>query len=165
MATPEEAKILENFHKKHPPLKDGKEIEVSQKSINEIIIEQEKAKEKYNVDMASVEAALTDFLQVKDPIVIKGEAIAWVRRPTMKEIKNLFPREMIEAIDAKATNIPKEKTEEWDKRMFQIMSDLIVIPKYTAEQWEEKTNSIFLRLFYEHLSNIVKVVSPEVEGF
>lgn len=166
--TPTEVKVREDFLKKHKPLNEDKDIEiVNRKSISDVITEQEQIKKQYNADMASVESALTDFLNIKDPIVFNGKAIAWVRRPTMKELKNLFPREMMEAVkDQKQfESISQEQAESWDKEMYKVMSNLIEIPKHTAEEWETKSNSVFVSLFYEHLANIVKKISPDIEGF
>lgn len=154
------------FLRKHRGLSESKDPQVESKSVDDILREQEEAKKDYNVDMAVVEAALTEFLEIKDPIVYNKKAIAWVRRPTMKELKTMFPNEMLELMDAnKLDDLPPEEAEKYNKVLYDAMANLIVIPKHTAEEWENKSNPYFLKMFYEHIANMALILQPQVEGF
>jgi len=157
----------EAFIRKHPPLSkslENLESNPQNKSVDDILQEQEEAKAKYNADVAIVEAALTEFLDIKDPIVFKDKAIAWVRRPTMKEMKSMFPVEMLQDMED-LDKVPPEKAEEYNKVLFDIMAKLIEIPKYTAEEWERKANPYFIKMFYEHIGKIALILQTQIEGF
>lgn len=145
-------KLLE----KHRPL--------TPKDIEKLREGKKKAKEKYAIDSAIVERNLTEYLAVKDPIIWKGKAIAWVRRPTMKELKDLIPKDIGPFLDD-PNSVPEEKVKEYDSVLFGKMEELIVIPKKTAKQWEEIANPWFLRLFFSHIMNIAKVMEMQTEGF
>jgi len=141
---------------KHKPLKKA-DVERAKK-------EAKKAKEKYAVDTAAVEKALTEFLSIKDSIKWEGKVIAMVRRPSMKELKELIPSNVKSHLDD-PQGIPAEKFDDYDELFFGNMAKLIVTPKKTAKQWKETANPWFLRLFFEHIANIAKVMDMQVEGF
>ena len=156
------------FIKKHKPIVESKGSMVnSSRTIEDVMQEEEMAKSKYNSEMAIVEAALTEFLDIKDPIVWNKKAIAWVRRPTMKELKILFPTDMLNAMSEGKSieDLSPEKAEEYDNTLYGIMGDLIVIPKFTGEQWKSKSNPYLIKLFYDHIAKIALILQPQVENF
>ena len=148
---------LKRLLKKHPPLKD-------ERSVEDVAAEQDSIRTEHGIDLSKVMFNLTDFLAISDPLVYNGKAIMMVRRPTMKEIKTMFPKDMLDNLD-KLDTIPLKKAEEYDRRVFETMSLLITTPKLSVEQWEEKSNSILIKLFFEHLANVVKMVEPKISGF
>ena len=147
------------FLDKHKPL-----VKTIPRTEEEVLKEIEDVKAKYNRDASQVEAALTEFLEQLDPIVWNGKAIAWCRRPSMKEIKELVPSELMKYED-NPQDAPQELQDKYDKFIYQKMSEIIATPKYTAEQWIEKANPHLLRLFWEHIGKIAKEVQVQVEGF
>lgn len=145
--------------KKYPPIDIKKEIEG-----------QEKAKIKYGIDVSVVESALTEYLDQLDPIMWmnpktkKSKAIAYVRRPSMKELKALIPPEVAKYMD-NPSKVPETLEKKYEGFFYEKMAELIVVPKYTPEQWEAKANPWFIRKFWEHISEIAKLMEGQIEGF
>jgi len=143
---------------------------MSREDIEEDARRQEQAQVKYSMDAAEVDKALTEYMEMLDPIVWtnpktnKKVAIAWVRRPTMKELKKIIPEE-IQKYVVKQEDIPEEVGEKYATFLYEKMAELIVIPKRNAEQWEEFSNPWFLRRFYKHIGNIADLMKGQVEGF
>lgn len=137
---------------------------MSPEEIEAEIKRQKMAKTKYSVDAAEVEEALTEYLNIKDPIVHNGKAIAWVLRPSMKQLKQLVPKELM-----KYMNTPKEAPEKIVEKykgfFYKKMEELIVVPTYTAAEWETKANPWFIRKFWEHIEQVVNLMQGNVEGF
>lgn len=131
---------------------------------------QEKASVQYSMEQAEVEKALTEYMEMLDPILWTNprtnveKAIAWVRRPTMKQLKALIPPDVAKYVD-KGEEIPEELNKKYEKYFYEKMSELIAIPERTPAEWEEKINPWFLRLFLEHVNNIAKFVQGQIEGF
>lgn len=123
----------------------------------------EETKHKYSMDAAEVDRALTEYCDIKDPIVVGGKAVMWCRRPTMKELKAMIPEEMRQYVDG--GEVPEEINEKYEKFYYEKMADLIVVPKRTAEEWAEKCTPWITRLFWGHISDIGKVLENRVEGF
>ena len=149
MSTPEE-KIL----KKYPPMKP-EELEKAEKEMTE-------AKTKYNIDQAEVEKALTEYLEILDPLMYKGKAIAYVRRPSMKQLKALIPPELREYV---GKQIPEELAKKHERFFYEKMSEMIAVPEYDADQWETKANPWFIRLFWQHINDIANLMEGQIEGF
>lgn len=130
----------------------------------------EKAKAKYSMEQTDVESALTEYLDVLDPIIWENpktketKAIAWVRRPSMKQLKDLIPPSMTKYIN-NPKSLPEEEAKEYEKFFYKKMAELIVVPKYTAEQWETKANPWFIRKFWDHIAEIAKFMQGQIEGF
>lgn len=183
--TEEEKK--KRFLEKHPPLSDLKTDEElvkdpdtgkitkqkvsfaspqrKPKTIEEAWKEQDKAKKKYESNIQKVEENLLDFLKVEDPIIYNEKVLAWMRRPSNKEIRKMIPKELMEYEDKPATEIPDEILEKYDKKIYSMMAELITKPKWTAEEWTNKTNPWFTRLFWDHITNIIRMTQAEIAGF
>lgn len=144
--------------------KDRKFKSLSPEEIDAEIRGQEKARQKYSTDAAEVEEALTNYLKITDPIVHNGKAIAWVRRPSMKELKALIPKEMYKYMD-NPQDAPEATVKKYKNFFYEKMADLITVPNYTVAQWEEKANPWLVRKFWEHIGEIVKLMQGHVEGF
>lgn len=141
---------------KYPPM--------SPEDIKKEIEQTEKGKTKYSMEAADVEKALTDYLEIVDPLVYKGNAIAWVRRPSMKQLKELIPPEMTKYMD-NPKSVPDSISKKYEGHFYKKMVELIKVPEYTAEQWEAKANPWLVRLFWQHIADIAKLMEGQVEGF
>lgn len=155
MSTPKEKK-KKDFLKKHPPMSPA-EIKKAKK-------ETEKSKENYAVTMASIEQALTEYMEIRDPIKYNGKVIMLVRRPTMKELQALIPKDIGPFI-ADPSNVSDEELKKYDQLFYGSLASLIVVPKRTAEEWAKTATPWLLRLFFEHINRISKVMEGEAEGF
>lgn len=151
------------FLKKHPPASPA----VVQKTEEEMAREQEQYREMINVSASVIEANLTDFLSITDPLIIDGKVIVKVKRPSMKTLKTLFPLDMLEDaenIDAIALQDP-EKAERYDKALYGAMAKLIAVPKHTAEEWHELANKQFIQAFFGHIASIGEDLQGKMKGF
>jgi len=153
----DKAKKKKSFSERFPPL-DAEGIREQEELMD-------KAKRKYATDAQEVSDALTDYLDIKDPMLWKGKAIAWVRRPSMKQLKELIPVEMRRYINKDPSEIPKSVDKKYEKFFYEKMAEMIVIPKYTAAEWETKANPWLIRRFWLHISEIAKLMEGHIENF
>jgi len=94
----------------------------------------------------------------------KGKAIAWVRRPSMKQLKGLIPPEVAKYVN-KPKAVPEELGKKYEKFFYEKMAEMIAVPERTAEEWEEKVNVWFIRKFWEHIANVAQLMEGQIEGF
>lgn len=160
----EEQNKVNKFLERHPKLGEGIGKPVEIKTLDDVIKEQEEIQKQYNSQMANIESNLTSFLEIEDPLVVNGKLLAMVRRPSMKEIKKLFPKELLE-IGASGKVPTYDESEEMNKALYEMMGSLITKPKHTAEEWENKTNPYFIRAFYDHIMKMSQALETQVEGF
>lgn len=141
---------------KYPPL-SPKDVEEEKKG-------QEKAKIDFTQEQVEMEKNLTEYLSITDPLMYKEKAIAQIRRPSMRELKELIPPDMRNYVN-NPSEVPEEKVENYEKFFYKKMAEMITFPKYTAEEWEGIANPWFIRLFWEHIANIAKLMEGNIEGF
>ena len=122
-----------------------------------------KTKAKYSMDAAEVEKALTDYLEIKDPIVVDGKAIMWCKRPSMKQLKELIPQELRPYENPE--DVPEELNKKYELHFYEKMAEIIAIPEKTAEEWRKIANPWFARLFWGHIKNIAEQLDGRIEGF
>ena len=164
------------FLEKHPALVEGGELvkdkesrEINFKSkkpktVEEAWREQTEAKAKYESGLNIVETNLLDFLSIEDPIIFNGKVIACVKRPTNAQIRAMVPHGLTKYKD-KPQDIPEEDLKKYEKELTELMAILITKPKWTPQEWEEKSNPWFIRLFWEHIGNISQMAQVQIEGF
>lgn len=151
-----------SFDERFPPM--------SKQDIAKAFAEVDKAKAKYSMDTTETLSALTEYLGVTDPILWtnprtgKTKAIAWVCRPTMKELKALIPPQLRKYAN-KPQDLPEELGKQYEKFFYEKMAETIAIPKWTAEEWEEKGNPWIVRLFWNHIAGIARLMEGNIEGF
>jgi len=124
----------------------------------------EKAKQDFNVDQAEVLRNLTDYLKIKDPLIWDGKVIALIRRPSMKELKELIPPDLRQYVND-PNGLPPEKAAEYESFFYEKMAEFIVVPKKDSKGWEATANPWFIRLFFDHLRQIAQLLEGNVEGF
>lgn len=142
----------------------GKYAMRTPESIREHERKVEQTKSKYSMDSAETEKNLTEYLEIKDPIVAGGKAIMWCKRPSMKQLKEMIPKEMRPYVDNPA-EVPEEMNQRYEKHFYEKMAELIAIPKKSAKDWEEISNPWFVRLFWNHIANIAQLLEGRIEGF
>ncbi len=141
---------------------------MDKKAVKTEIKVQEKAKDEMTAQALEIEKNFTSFgdvtdpIQWKDPSTGKFKDIALVRRPTMKERKEMVPPEYAKYAGKK---IPKELEEEYATFMYQQMSKLIILPKKTAEEWERDASPWFMKLFWTHIKDIVVMIEGKADSF
>lgn len=147
-----------NITEKYPPM-SPEDIEAEEKRV-------ERGKAKLSMELSEVEDALTEYLDIVDPIVNpkNGKAIMWVRRPTVKQLKELVPPEMRKYMD-NPKDIPEDVGKKYEKFFYEKLAEMVKVPNYDAETWKEKANPWLLRLFWTHIAEISKLMEGEVEGF
>lgn len=144
--------------KKHKPL-TREDLEKYKK-----ISEERKAK--YSMDMNVVEANLLGFLERPRPVLdpVTKVPILWIRDVTFNELKEMIPPEMAEYVDNPEAIDPK-KLEEYDQKFYEIISDLIVIPKHDAEWWRSHMNAKLARVIQDEIAKMLEDMGIEMANF
>jgi hypothetical protein len=126
----------------------------------------ERGKAKLSMEYADVEEALTEYLETPEPIInpANGKAIMWIRRPSIKELKGLIPAEMRKYTD-NDKEVPESVSTKYEEFFYRKLAEMVVVPKYTAEQWKAKANPWLLKLFWTYIANISKFMEGKIEGF
>jgi len=145
-----------DIERKYPPM-SPEDIKAEEKTIEE-------GKAKLSMEMSVVEDALTEYLSISDPVVYKGKAVMWILRPTIKQLKALIPPEMREYV-GNPKDVPEETGKKYEQFFYEKLAEMVTVPKYTAEQWQEKANPWLLRLFWEHIAKIARLMEGQIEGF
>lgn len=152
-----EGRIKRELAKKYGKAEKSKGIQAEEKQI-------QKTKQTYHLDQAEIEKNLTEFLAQKDPLMWEGKAIALIKRPSMKELKKLIPPEMRKYVDNPEA-LPEKLGKKYEKFFYKKMSEFIVVPKKTPEEWEAMTNPWLIRLFWMHFASIARLMEGQIEGF
>jgi len=124
----------------------------------------EETKTKYVVDAIAVEKALTEFLEILDPILWNSKPIMWVRRPTMAELHGLIPPD-VEKYLKETGEVPDDVAKKYENFVYEKMASMVMVPKYTAEEWKSKANPWLLKKFWKHIGNIAQIMQDQTEGF
>ena len=149
-----------SFAEKYPPL-DKAGIERQKAG-------QKATRTKFVVEAAEIEKNFTTFIEILDPLEYKNPStgklmqVALVRRPSMKEMKNMVPKELAK-YDGK--KIPKNLEGRYEEFMYDTMAKMIATPKKDAKGWEEYANPWFMRLFWTYIKNIINIVEGEADHF
>lgn len=144
--------------KKHKPLTEEQLREYKEK------VEEKKAK--YTLEMSQIEANLLQFLE-RPRVVYDSETkkpILYLRDITFNELKQMIPPEMAEYVN-KPEMIDKEKAEEYDRKFYEIIADLIVKPKHDAEWWRLHMTTKLMRIIQEEIVRMLEDIGVEMENF
>jgi len=154
------------FLAKHQPLEEGSIVDekTRPKTVSDAWAEQERIRQQYSTDMTGIEQNLTEFLTIEDPLVYQGKVLAWIKRPSNKELRALVPPEM-RKYAKNPSDIPDELLDKYDDEIVGVLAKLITRPKWSAEEWKTKMNPWFTRLFWEHIGYITNLAQVELEGF
>lgn len=121
-------------------------------------------KTKFSMDAAEVEKALTEYLELTDPIVFEGKAIMWCKRPSMKQLKAMIPKEMRPYI-ANPEKVPDKLNKKYEDFFYEKMAELIAVPTKSVAEWQNIANPWLVRLFWNHIADIAELLEGRVEGF
>lgn len=127
---------------------------------------QQATKTKFVAEAAEIEKNFAKFNEILDPLeyMVGGKKlqVALVCRPSMRELKNMVPKELAKYEGKK---IPKNLEPKYEKFMYDTMAKMITVPKKTANEWEEYANPWFMRLFWTYIKNISTIVEGEADHF
>jgi hypothetical protein len=153
---------------------DGKETQelirkhgtLTPKEIRKRFKEMKKMKETMTTDAAVLEQNMMEFNKTTDPLVDpeSGKPLCWIRRPTTDELEALIPAELLEYRN-KPDEVPESVMKKYKDFQFQMMAQLIDIPKKPASWWKKNANLVFQQLFQMHLTGILKDLGISAENF
>jgi hypothetical protein len=153
--------ILKSFVKEHA--KSSEEIKAEMKAMEEV-------KKQYTQDVTKLEDNLRHFNERLDPLLdpaIDNPAdavLCWVRRPTQDEWESMIPEELRKYDNPE--DVPKELADKYKTHQFEMMADLVMIPKHDAEWWRKNGGTIyFQQLFQSHIVEVYKKLGIIIGNF
>lgn len=151
----------QEFLKRHPPMNEAQ--------IKEELHKAEVAKENYTHNVNELEKNLRDFADLTDPITFKNKQginipLCWVKRPTRTQLEATIPAEIKPYVNNPLT-MPDNLKALYDNLIYQMMADLIVEPKHTAEWWKGNSPVILIPLFNAHIKAVFELVGVDVANF
>jgi hypothetical protein len=151
-------KRLRQLIEKHKPM--------TKADVNENFKLQAEMKRKITTNAAELEANLTKFNNIVDPLFDpeSGDALVWIRRPTTFELEELIPAELME-YKSNPEACPPETMKKYENFQFEMMANLITNPKHNAEFWKKNTNLVFQNLFQKHLTGVLEDLGITAENF
>lgn len=129
------------------------------------IVKMEEAKKRLTQNSQELDANLKHFHELLDPIIDPntGQAMCWVRRPSMAEWESMTPPELLKYKDP--SEIPQEVREKYKNHQFEMMEKLITNPAHDASWWKENTDMLFQEMFQLHLLDVYRKLGMMVENF
>lgn len=149
---------LKQLIEKHKPM--------TKADVNENFKLQAEMKKKITTNAVELEANLTKFNNIVDPLLDpeSGDALVWIRRPTTFELEQLIPAELME-YKSNPESCPPETMKKYENFQFEMMANLITNPKHDAEHWKKNTNLVFQNLFQKHLTGVLEDLGITAENF
>src|SRR3990170_3745927 len=157
----EEKKKLRSFVKEHQKSPD--EIKAEMKAM-------EDAKKQYTQDVTKLQANLDKFNKTLDPLIDPAESdpekavLCWVRRPTQEEWEAMIPTELYEYENIE--DVPREVQQKIKDKQFDMMANLIELPKGDAAFWKKNGGSlVFQELFQMHIVEVYRKLGIIIGNF
>jgi len=150
------------FLQKHRPL--------APQDVYKKIEDADRSREKYTRDVSKVEENLVKYLNKEDPLVDPGTdtVIAWLRRLSYREMRELIPTEMYDAYFTALAGDEEELkkvSKKYEEYVFNLMEEMITIPKRTAEKWKDLGNLEFIELFQTRLVELMSRLREQTDFF
>lgn len=143
---------------KHKPL--------SNQEIAENIKMHEEIKKNITTDATELEKNLVDFNNIQDVLIdpASNKPLCWVSRPTSKQLEDMIPSDLLKYKNS-TEPLPEDVAKKYDDFEFQMMANLIMIPKHDANWWKSNSNLVFRSLFQKHLSGVLEDLGLLAENF
>ncbi len=93
-----------------------------------------------------------------------GTLLAIVRRPTASQFKRFVPPDLAKYKD-KPEKIPTDVALAYEQDIYKLMEELIVQPKHTAQEWQDRVGDDFVAAFQAHLFKVREQMSENVKRF
>jgi len=146
----------EKFLEKHPAL--------SEEEIKDKLREAKKAKASYSRKTEEIEKNLLGYFDIEEPIINPetGEIIAWMKLPN-----NMLLEEYFGLTGGKTSpqELTKEEKENIKNKEYELMEQLITIPKKNKEWWKQHLNPMFSRLVRFKLLSFFEEIGGATENF
>jgi hypothetical protein len=150
---------LSQLIQKHKPL--------NKKELLENFQEQKKIRQSFTTDAVELEKNLMNFNKIIDPMINPDEpdnALCWIRRPTTAQLEKMLPAELM-AYKNDPNAIPVDIMKKNENFQFEMMAELIELPKHNAQWWKENSNLVFQSLFQKHLTGVLEDLGINAENF
>ena len=128
--------------------------------------EQESLEQEVVVASKAMEQEISSF-SIKIDELISPETkkvMCKVRRPTTSQWKQLVPPELTKYKDD-PKSVPLKLAEKYETLVYDIMAELIVQPKHTAQWWKDNTTYDFVALFQDHMIKTFDKMSENLGNF
>jgi len=136
------------------------------KSVEEMDKEQDDLKSEVALRSKEMEQEIDSFSsktdELKNPDT--GKIMAVIKRPTKAQFEMFTPPNLLKYRE-NPENIPPEEALEYEKGLYKLMEQLIVMPKRTAEEWKECTGDDFMAAFQAHLMKTREKMQKTVDSF
>ena len=127
------------------------------------------ARGKYQQDISDTETYLTAFFNREDPLIdpATDKPIAWIRQLTIRELRDLTPEIIREAVGKSKEELQTLVKEhpELEDYSYHMMAAMITKPKKTAEEWKAITTPDFANLFDARVEEILQRTAEKVDFF
>ena len=151
MVKSDEKKLAEKYADQTP-----EEMEKEQDSLEKEVVFASKAMEQ---EISSFSIKVDELI---NPVTKK--LMCKVKRPTATQWKQLVPPELAK-YKKDPKSIPFEVAEKYETLVYDIMAELIVQPKHTAQWWRDNTTYDFVALFQTHMMETFDKMSKSLENF
>ena len=133
-------------------------------SAEELEREQDELEEEVAFTSKTLEQKIKNFGKKVDPLIVNGETLAYVQRPTAKQYERIIPSDLAK-FRKHPEKIPFEVARKYENDMYVLMEELIVNPKHDAEWWKENTGDELMAAFQAHVFNVRTKLQEDVQNF
>lgn len=150
---------LEKLITKHKPL--------TKEQIKQTFQKIAETKKEITLDAEILEQNLKNFNKITDPLIDPETEtpLCWIKRPTNAELESFFPPELLEYKNCNLEDIPVDVLERNNDLQFEIMANLITVPKHDAKWWKANANQVFQRLFNLHIEKLLENLGVDTNSF
>lgn len=135
------------------------------KTPEEMEKEQDELETEVNLNAQALDQNISKFSSKTDEMKAPdGTLLAIVRRPTAKQFKQFVPPHLLK-YKGHPEKLPPDVALEYEQNIYKLMSELIVQPKHTVEEWQELIGDDFIAAFQAHLFKIRQKMSETVKSF
>lgn len=134
------------------------------KSVEELEREQDELEEEVAFTSKELEQKIQNFSKKVDPLIVNGETLAYVQRPTAKQYERIIPSDLAK-FRKHPEKISFELARKYENDMYALMEELIVSPKHNAEWWKENTTDEFMAAFQAHVFNVRTRLQEDIQNF
>jgi hypothetical protein len=134
------------------------------KTPEEMELEQDKIEQDYMVQSRALEQKILEASSKIDEMKIGEETVARVKRPTKEQMNRILPPELAK-YRKNPEEVPYEVAKKYETEMYQLMEELIVMPKHDSEWWIKNTGDDFMAAFQAHIANTQSQIQKDTERF
>lgn len=146
----------EEFFKKHPP--------ISEEDVKFKLMEANKRKDQYTKDIEELKNNILGLQKIIEPLIDPetDKILAWMRLPTNEELEEYYFT-YNDKVDLK--KISKNDRKKLTNRQYELMANIIEIPKEKWDWWKKNTTPRTTRLFAIKLTSMFESLGVTMANF